>query len=450
MDKVELQRYFRKNRVRFVEEWKEFVRFPSVGADASRQKDCHACAKWLAGRLERMGFRASLVPARNIPPVFAERPGDPGKPTILFYGHYDVQPADPVGEWTTPPFEPCVRGGRLYGRGAQDNKGQVMYALKAFEALGNSGPTIKVIIEGEEENGGADLARALPRLRSRLKADILMVSDSFAAPDGAPAITMGLRGLVNANAVLRGPRRDLHSGTHGGLAPNPATGMAQLVAGLHNRDGSVAVRGFYDGVKAPSGAIRRLARVDRFSAGDYRKKTGVAPVGGEKKYGPVERASFRPTLEVNGMHSGYGGTGTKTIIPSYAMVKLTARLVPGQDPAKCLAAIKRHLADNVPAGLELEIVESGIAGPAFATDINSPVVARSARVLKRLFGVEPAYVWEGASVPVIPRLVAASGAQPLLVGFGQEEDNIHAVDESFSFAQFEKGFLYVASFLSDL
>lgn len=448
MDKAGFKRYFKDNKAEFIREWMEFLRFPSVSADRSRRGDCLACARWLCGRLGGMGFKSRLIRTPNIPPVFAERAGDPRRGAILFYGHYDVQPADPVDKWTTPPFEPALRGGRLYARGAQDNKGQVMAALKAFEAVGADGPGIKVIIEGEEENGSGDLAAVLPSLKNALKADVLMVCDSGAASQRVPAITCGLRGLVYVNALLRGPNRDLHSGTHGGKAPNPAAGIARLVASLHKADGSVAIEGFYNGVRPPDLETRRLAAKIGFSARRYAAEIGVPPVGGERGYSPVERGSFRPTLEVNGIHSGYGGAGTKTIIPAAASVRLTARLVPGQDPARCLALIKRHLRRNVPAGLKLEIEEDGIAGPALTVDVHSPAVGRAGQVLRDLFGVAPVHVWEGASVPVIPRLAAASGAEPLLVGFGLEKDRIHAADESYSLDQFERGFLYVASFVS--
>jgi acetylornithine deacetylase/succinyl-diaminopimelate desuccinylase-like protein len=452
-DLESLNSAFATHRDRYIAEWSEFLRFPSISAEPAHADDCRRCSDWLTQHLAGLGFRAERLDTPGRPAVFAVRDGQPGRPVVLFYGHYDVQPVDPLADWTTPPFEPALRDGRLYARGAQDNKGQVFYAVKALEHLIRSdwaGATVKVLIEGEEENGSGGLGAMIPLWKERLKADILMVCDTGAVDSGAPTITMGLRGIVFVDFVLDGPDHDLHSGTHGGAAPNPAMGMAHLLAGLHRADGSIAVEGFYDGVQPPSDRERALSNRAPIDVAAYRRDTGVDPVSGEPAFTPRERIGFRPTLEVNGLHSGYGGPGTKTIIPAMAEAKLSARLVPGQDPRRTLDAILRHLEGHVPRGLRLRIRETQIAGPGFRLDAESPLVAKADAVLRRVAGRDTAFLWEGASVPIVSALAAASGAEPLLVGFGQESDRIHAPNESFSIEQFRKGFLYVSAFLADL
>ncbi len=451
MNKTTLETAFNAGSARFVEDWKAFLRFASISAEPEHANDCHDCAAWLSKHLGAIGFQSRVIETGGHPLVFAERRGKPGRPVILFYGHYDVQPVDPVEKWTTPPFEPDLRGTRLYARGAQDNKGQVMYVLKAMETLARNNALdcgVKVLIEGEEEGGGAGTCEALPGLKKELAADVLLACDAQAAPSGGPTITMGLRGLAHLTAVLHGPAHDLHSGSHGGRAPNPATGLARLIASFHNNDGSVAVPGFYEGVAEPTQKERALAAKGAVDDETYRKQTGVKPLAGESRYSPVERVGFRPSLEVNGIRSGYGGPGAKTIIPSSATVKLTMRLISGQAPAKILAAVIAHLEKNTPPGFSLEIAEKGIAGGALRLNVDSPVISHAARVLGSLFGQEVTMLWEGASVPIIAMLSEISGAEPLLVGFGREEDNIHAVNESFSMEQFRGGFLFAASYLA--
>lgn len=450
---VRLGRRFETDSARYVEEWKQVLRFASVSTQQEHDRDCRDCAVWLVGHLGGMGFESRLIETGSKPLVFAERKGVGGNPVVLFYGHYDVQPVDPVGEWKSPPFAPDLRDGRLYARGAADNKGQVMYVLKAMEAMIKDGmplPTIRIVLEGEEESGSRGITSVLPSIRDKIAAGILMVCDSTMVAPDVPTITMGLRGLIHLTVSVRGPRHDLHSGTHGGRAPNAAQGIAHLVATLHGADGSVAVEGFYDGVGAPGRAEKEAASRIPFDPASYEAETGVRPMGGEHGFSPVERVGFRPCMEVNGLHSGYAGTGVKTIIPATAVAKLSARLVPGQDPERCLDAIIRHLRANVPAGLKLEIVESGISGGAFSLRVDSAVVTMARNVLRELSDVEPVLSWDGASVPVVPFLAKCAGAEPLLVGFSTEEDRIHAVNESFSIEQFRQGFMYAGLFLAEL
>ncbi len=436
-----------------IDEWKQFLRFPSLGADPAHAADCRACADWQVARLARMGFDAGLIETPGQPLVYAERMTDRALPTVLFYGHYDVQPVDPVDAWTTPPFEPDLRDGRLYARGAQDNKGQVFFFLKAVEALVDAGkplPNLKVLIEGEEECGSRGISAWLHECGDRVGADVLMVCDTGAVASGAPTITLGLRGIAFLSFTLQGADHDLHSGVHGGVAPNPANAAAALVASLHGPDGAVAVEGFHDGIVPPTACELELARAATFDAAQYRRLVGTTPDGGERGLDVAERRGFRPALDLNGLHSGYGGPGTKTIIPASADVKLSARLVPGQDPARVLDRLEGHLRARVPPGLTMHVTDRSAGGPGLRIDPESEVVRRASAVLDAIGDDKTAFLWEGASIPIVAALAAASGAPPLLVGFGREEDRIHAPNESFAIAQFREGFLYATLFLSDL
>jgi acetylornithine deacetylase/succinyl-diaminopimelate desuccinylase-like protein len=453
MNKTELAQVFDRERNRFLDEWRVLLSFASISADSAYANDCRACAAWLVDHLAAIGFKPQVIPTSSHPLVYAERPGKPGHPVVLFYGHYDVQPVDPLDQWTTPPFAPDLRDGRMFARGAQDNKGQVFATLKALETLIRHDAldcTVKLIIEGDEESGSLVALNMLSAKRDMLRADIVMAADSNMAASGVPTITMGLRGIVTLTATLRGPSHDLHSGMHGGRAPNPATAMARLLATLHDDEGRVAVEGFYDDVREPSREERALAHVPAFDPARYRAETGVDPVGGEQPFTPVERTAFRPALDVNGIHSGYGGQGMKTIIPASALAKISARLVPNQDPERTLAAIERHLRKHVPAGLHLEISDHGIGGPAFRADLKSKAIGTARAVLDEMSHGRTAFLWEGASVPVAAKLPELSGGEPVLVGFGSEEDRIHAPNESYSLEQFQDGFIYTAMFLSRL
>ncbi|MCE9612794.1 MAG: M20/M25/M40 family metallo-hydrolase [Lentisphaerae bacterium] len=445
---------FDQNRDRIVSQWMELLAFPSISTEPAHHRDCLACAEWLVRHLHSIGFdNARLLQTPGKPVVFAERPGRPGKPVVLFYGHYDVQPVDPVSEWRTPPFTPTLLDGRMRARGAQDNKGQHFYALKALETLIRDDrlqATVKIIIEGEEECGSHGISATMTEWRERLQADLLLITDIAMDGPRTPTITMGLRGLIHLTAELSGPLRDLHSGAHGGVAPNPALELPRLLATLHARDGVIAVPGFYDGVQPISPEEKVLALSMPFDPELYRRQTGVPPTGGERGRPVAERLGLRPCIDVNGIHAGFDGPGVKTIIPAKARAKLTARLAAGQDPALCLAALEAHLRQHAPEGLTLTIVEKGVGGPGFRLSPQSEWIARAAATLRGMYNTEPTRRWEGASIPVIAGLARVSGAEPLLVGFGLEEDSIHAPNESFALEQFRNGYLYVASLLAGL
>lgn len=430
-----------------LKEYFELLRFPSVGADPLRLKDCVDCAMWLKGWLERIGFRGELLmpPVRDgkaAPPVLlAERPGAEGAPTVLVYGHYDVQPADPLDDWRTPPFEPTVVGERVYCRGSQDDKGQsfaFLCGLRDYLATAKAPPTVKVLLEGQEESGSVALMEMAHDLRRKLAAEVMLVCDTSAAADLRPAIVAGLRGVSHFTVRLTGPNRDLHSGEYGGIAPNPAQAIAELIASLHNPDGSIAVSGFRDGIEPPSEPERRAAEAAALDEQAYYNDIGCEPVGGQQGKTITQRNSFEPTIEVNGIHSGYGGPGSKTVIPAEAVAKLSMRLVPGQSVSHVAEAVKQHLEDKCPRGMKLSVEDYNPGAGGFRLPLASPIFRLASSVLEEMDPRGPVFQWDGASIPVVSVLREASGAAPLLVGWGQPEDRIHSPNESYGFAQFEK------------
>lgn len=453
MDLNTLKSRFSGSKEQFIREWRELLAIQSISADPAFNEDCVRCAEWLVQKLKKIGFSTDLVSTDTKPVIIAELPGDTSRPCVLFYGHYDVQPPDPVELWQSPPFSPEIRNGRMYARGAEDNKGQLFYFICAVEALKEAGvtlPTIKVLIEGEEESGGKALAAGLQSWKHRLGADVLMVCDTGMVSAAIPTITMGLRGIATFEFKLHGPKYDLHSGVFGGIAPNPAQGMARVLATLHNADGSIAVEGFYDGITPMAAEDLDKIRNMPLDPADLAAAIGVPLVGGETALTPWERGGIRPTLEINGLGSGYQGAGPKTIIPSSAFAKITTRLVMGQDGKNVIACVRRHIEKHLPAGLTLEICYESSSGGALSLSTKSKYNQKAAEVLTATFGREPAFHWIGGSIPIIGALAEASGAEAVLVGFGLEEDMIHAPNESFSLDQFEQGFLFCGSFLQAL
>ena len=435
----------------------ELLKFQTVGAEKEHLRDCVQCATWLKKWLKSIGAEAELiVPQRDqgsgiedqdfalsVPVVYGEIKGQEGATTVLLYGHYDVQPADPLEEWETPPFEPTVKGDRIYCRGAQDDKGQFFAFLcglrERLSSSVSSSLNIKIILDGQEESGSVGLFKLLEdkEFRKRLAADVMLVCDTSAAADLRPAIVAGLRGVNHFTVTLTAANRDLHSGEYGGIAPNAAQGMAELMASLHNADGSIAVSGFRDGIEPPTHEELEKATEGMASEAMYAKDIGTEPCGGQLGKTIVQRNCFEPTVEVNGIHSGYGGPGSKTVIPCQAIAKLSTRLVPGQNPARTFDAIKRHLKDRCPKGMKVELSELTGDAPAFRLPLASPLFRLAADVLGEMDPRGAVFQWDGASIPVIAAIREASGAAPLLVGWGQPEDCIHSPNESYSVRQFE-------------
>ncbi len=439
---------------RVFEEWKTLVRFPSISADPEHQADCRQCAQWLRDHLGVLGFDGQLMETESHPIVLAHRPGAVEGPSVLFYGHYDVQPVAPESAWETPPFEPVLREGRLYGRGTQDNKGQLFAVIKAIEMLHGQQvplPPITILLEGDEENGRAVLESRLQEWRDRLQADVLLVSDTDMADADRPAIIMGLRGIIHLTVHVGGLQHDLHSGLHGGVSPNPAVGMARLLATLHDADGRIAVKDFEADVIEPGNAEQGMMRErPGLGAAEYRRRTGVEPVGGAPGIEPAERLGCHPCIDVNGILSGHTGEGSKTIIPATAMAKITARLAAGQDPEVALRRLIDHLERHSPKGLTVTVTEAHVGGPALRVPLQAPAITTARETLRNMFAVEPLGMWEGASIPVLARLAEVSGATPVLVGFGLPADRVHAPNESFRVAGFRDGFRFAGRFLRDL
>ena len=429
-------------------EYFELLKYESVGADPSHLKDCVSCASYVRKWLGKIGFTSELLypkqePGEGLPPpvLFAERPGAEGATTVLVYGHYDVQPADPVSEWKTPPFEPTLVDGRVYCRGANDDKGQAFALLCGMrDYLAAEGPkvNIKIVLDGQEESGSQALISLAPDLRRRLSADVLLVCDTSAAEGLRPAIVAGLRGVSHFTIRLGAGNRDLHSGEYGGVAPNPAQGLAELIASLHLPDGSIAVAGFKDGIEDPTHDERAAAEAGTPSEEAFSADIGCDAVGGQIGKTVAQRLSFEPTIEVNGIHSGYGGPGAKTIIPSEAIAKMSMRLVPGQSPRAAFDAVRTHLEDRCPRGMNLSFEDVNTGMPAFRLPLASPIFRLAADVLAEMDPRGPLFQWDGASIPVLSVLRQATGAAPLIVGWGLAEDRIHSPNESYSLEQFEK------------
>ena len=429
------------------------LRSPTIGADPMHLRDCVQTATQLKKWLAAIGAEAELVvpsaaprDARElvVPVVVGElKAADEGATTALVYGHYDVQPPDPLDLWDTPPFEPTLKDdGRVYARGAQDDKGQFFAFLCGLRELvaehGKLNVNVKFVLEGQEESGSGTLFRLLEdaAFRKRVAADVLLVSDTSAAAGLRPAIVAGLRGVCHFTVKLVAANRDLHSGEYGGLAPNAAQGIAELVATLHNPDGSIAVAGFRDGIEPPTHDELVAAEAGFATEEQLTADIGVAPCGGQMGKTVVQRNCFEPTIEVNGIHSGYGGPGSKTIVPCEAFAKLSMRLVPGQRPAACFDAVKTHLKDRCPRGMTVSFPEDSGLSAAMRLPLASPIFRLAEDLLTEMDPRGPVFLWDGASIPVVAALKTASGAAPLLVGWGQAEDRIHSPNESYSLAQF--------------
>ena len=414
----------------------EFLRFPSISTQPEHAPDLEACAEWLSEKLTAIGLTATVHLTSGSPVVVATTPRDPQKRTVLIYGHYDVQPPDPLEGWTTPPFEPRIEEGRIYARGAADNKGQILaHILGVAETLREKGTlpvNIIFLIEGEEEIGSPSLADFLVEHREELACDLVAISDTGMAPGNKPALTYALRGIAAMELIVRGPARDLHSGLFGGAVANPATVVARLIASLHDAEGRVRIPGFYDAVRPLEPWEREAAAsLEKASGGDeaIKELAGVAELFGEKDFTTIERIGARPTAEVNGIGGGYQGAGTKTVLPKEAFAKLTFRLVADQDPAVILAAAEEYLRNQTPPGVLLEII-TGHAGPSYQSDPNSPDGLAARKALSGAFGSEPLLLRDGGSIPILATLKEILGVDSYLLGLANPDSRIHSPDEN--------------------
>lgn len=437
--------YLKGNRKRFVDELCDYVRFPSVSAQQKHGKDMIGCAAWLVKHCKAIGLEARLCPTDGHPIVLAKTPRKKSgarRKHFMVYGHYDVQPPEPFELWKTPPFEPTIRGRSLFARGASDNKGQNLAHLKAVEAYLKTGQELPCdltfVIEGEEEVGSKSLAGFLQKHRKELACDAVVVSDTGIPSAKHPALTYALRGIAAFELIVRGPDRDLHSGIFGGSVQNPAIALAQLLAKVHDAKGRVAIPGFYSGiVKLTDFERKQMARIP-FNRNAYRKFLGVPELFGESGFTPDEQRTARPTFEINGLTSGYQGEGSKTIVPSWARAKVTARLVPGQVPAKVIKAVRTFLEKNCPPTVTLEI-KSGHGAQAYMVSPRSAEAKAAFRALKKAFGREPVLLREGGSIPIVNQFKSILGADTLLLGLALPDDNAHSPNEKFDLDIFAHG-----------
>jgi acetylornithine deacetylase/succinyl-diaminopimelate desuccinylase-like protein len=438
----DVEAYLAEHADRFVDELKQFLRIPSVSADSAFRADVRRAAEFVRDRLLDAGLDVQIHETDGHPIVTGSWTGAPGAPTALVYGHYDVQPPDPRDQWTTPPFEPDVRDGRIYARGATDDKGQMFTHIKSvaawMEVRGRLPVNVKFVIEGEEEVGSDNLDRFLSAQREQLACDVVVVSDTAQYAPGIPAITYGLRGIMACEVTLRGPRQDLHSGVFGGSVANPINALAKIVASLHDEQGRVRVPGFYDDVVPLTGQERKQFAALPFDEAAYLGELGVAAPWGEAGYTTTERRWARPTCDVNGIFGGYTGEGPKTIVPARATAKITCRLVPNQDPQTLSDALEAYLRSQCPSGIELSFKrQHGCAGHVFNAD--SPYMAAARRAIAKAFGREPVMIREGGSIPVVATFRDLLGVDTLLLGWGQNTDNLHSPNEHFRLADFHRG-----------
>lgn len=439
------------NRDRFLEELMTLVRIPSISALPQHRGDVRRAADWLLDHLRGLGFATEIIPIEGgHPMVYGEWLQAPGKPTVLFYGHYDVQPVDPLEEWISPPFEPTQRGDNLYARGASDDKGQVFAIVKALESLlranGALPLNVKLLIEGEEEIGSPGINRWIERHGRKVACDFAWVSDGQLFVPGLPTILTGLRGLVYTEVEVRGPSHDLHSGQHGGPAPNPVNAIAAIIAGLKDKRGRVTVPRFYAPVK--DAAPEEKASWERlpFKEEDYLKELGITVAVGEEGCSIHERRWSRPTLDAHGIAGGWTGAGPKTVIPAKIVAKISMRLVPEQRAKNVFRAFEKKVRKLAPAGVEVEVrMLSG--GDPVVVDPSAPSIKAAAAVAREIWGKDPVYIREGGSVPVVTQFHRVLKVPTVLFGFGLPDDNLHAPNEKFYLPNFYKGIDTVVAWL---
>ena len=431
----------------------ELLKIPSISTDPERAQDMLKAAGWIAGQLNSMKFtHVEVFPTAKHPVVYGEYIVSPQMPTVLIYGHYDVQPADPLELWQTPPFEPAVRGDNLYARGASDMKGQVAATLSAVNAVlsqGSSPVNLKYLVEGEEEIGSPSLPAFLKEHRDILSCSFALNPDeSMVAPD-MPSIVHALRGLAYFEVKVCGPSHDLHSGLFGGIIHNPAIVLADLISGMHDAHGRITLPGFYDDVVPLS--VEERAEMSRLPMDEayYKRISGASALWGEEGYSPIERVGARPTLDVNGLYSGFIGAGSKTVIPSWAMAKISMRLVPNQDPAKVEQQLRQYLTEHAPKTVTWEVIVHA-GGEASLTDLNFPGVKAMERALETVWNRKPLFRREGGSVPVVADMRNILGIESVLAGFGLPDDNLHAPNEKLHLPTWYRGIDALIHFLYNL
>lgn len=442
----------RLNREEANQELFELLRIPSVSSDSTRKADMHAAADFLRAKLAAIGFTARVDATQGHPVVYAEHLRAPGQPTVLIYGHYDVQPEAPLEEWVTPPFEPTVRDGRIYARGSTDDKGQAYAHVKGVELLLQQGAlpvNVKFLLEGEEEVGSPNLEPYLRDHAQELACDVIVISDGSRFAADVPTVTYGLRGLSYVEIHVQGASRDLHSGSYGGAAPNPINALCEIIAKLKDEQGRVTIPGFYDGVEDLTPEEREMWAKLPHDDAEFATSIGVPALPGEAGYSTLERIWARPTLDVNGIWGGFQGEGSKTVIAAKAGAKVSMRLVPGQDPARITRLIQEYVPQIAPHGVKAEVREHH-GGQPVKFDLSSPYIKAADRALKRVFGREAAFARTGGSIPIVAAFSAILKAPVLLVDMGLNEDAPHSPNESFAISDYHNGILTSAYLLEEL
>ncbi len=450
----EILKYIESNKSRYLDELKELIAIPSISTNPENKGDVVRCAEWISGHLRKIGMQHVEVFSTNGHPIVcAESPRVPGKPTLLLYGHYDVQPVDPLELWTSPPFELTKRGQNIYARGTADDKGQVFIHLKGIEAyiknMGTLPINLKVIIEGEEEIGSEHLDSFVSAHKELLKADLVLISDTSMFARGVPSVCYGLRGLSYMQVEVTGPNRDLHSGSFGGSVHNPIQALAEIIARLHDKDGRVMIPGFYKDVKVLTPKERAAFKSLPWRDTDYARGLGVRRLHGEKGFTTLERLWVRPTLECNGIWGGFSGEGAKTVLPSKAYAKISMRLVPNQSSAKIARLFETHIKKIAPPTVQVKMTFLHGGEPAL-TPVESPGVRAAAAALEKGFGKKPIYQREGGSIPIVVDFKRILGLDTVLLGFGLPDENAHAPDEFMSLDNFFGGIRTAVHFYNEL
>jgi len=443
--------YIQKHQDTFKEELFDLLRIPSISADPNHKKDVRRAAEFVAGQLEKIGMNnVSIEETDGHPIVLAEHlEAGPDKPTVLVYGHYDVQPPDPLDEWKSPPFEPTVRDGKIYARGASDDKGQSYTHIKAIESFLKTGTelpvNVKFIIEGEEEIGSPSLVPFLAANKDRLSCDMVLVSDTAMFAKDQPSITYGLRGLMYLEVEVVGPNRDLHSGVYGGGVQNPVNALCEMIAKLKDENGVIQVQGFYDKVRPLSDQEREAYAALPFDQDVYNKTLDIDEEFGEEGYSTLERVSGRPSLDVNGIWGGYQGEGAKTVLPAKAFAKLSARLVPDQEPKEIYKQIESYLHEVTPPGVRVTVKEHHGGHPVLV-DLNFYGLKAAAAAFKEVYGKDVLFAREGGSIPIVADFAKTLNATTILMGLGLNSDSIHSPNEHFHLKDFERGMKSSARF----
>ena len=447
-------KYIERNKQRYLNELRELLAIPSVSTNPENKKDIVTCSRWVADHLKSIGMnKVQIFPTKGHPIVYGEWLGAPGKPTVLLYGHYDVQPAEPFELWTSPPFDATIRGGNLYARGSADDKGQVFIHLKGIEAYMQNGGSLpinlKFIIEGEEEIGSENLITFVEEHKEMLRSDVAVISDTAMYAKGIPSVVYGLRGISYMQINVTGPKGDLHSGTYGGSVHNPIQALSEIVAGLHDKNGRVTIPDFYDDVLTLTNKERNEFQKLPWSDKKYAKELGIRQLYGEKGYSTLERVWIRPTLECNGIWGGFIGEGAKTVLPSKTSAKISMRLVPNQKAEKIAKLFDRHIKKITPKTVKVD-VQYIHGGEAVLTPINSPGVKAAAAALEKGFGKKPVFQREGGSIPIVVQFKEILGLDSVLLGFGLPDENAHAPDEFLNLDNFFGGIRTVVHFYREL